>query len=113
MDLELRPITEDEFPAFWRAVGTAFGNVATDENVADARLACELDRTLAVFDGPQVVGTAGAFTYQLVLPGLTSVPAAGVTVVTVRATHRRRGLLRAMMDRQLDDVAARGEPVAV
>ena len=36
----------------------------------------------------------------------------GVTVVGVYPTHRRRGVLRAMMDAQLDDVHERGEPIA-
>jgi predicted acetyltransferase len=47
------------------------------------------------------------------LPGLTSIPVAGVTAVGVASTHRRRGLLTRLMDRQLDDVAARGESVAL
>ena len=38
--------------------------------------------------------------------------AAGLTVVGVRPTHRRRGILRGMMRAQLDDVHQRGEPVA-
>jgi predicted acetyltransferase len=58
-----------------------------------------------------IVGGAGAFTYELTVPGGT-VPAAGVTVVGVLPTHRRRGILSAMMRSQLDDVRRRGEPVA-
>ena len=37
---------------------------------------------------------------------------AGVTVVGVYPTHRRRGVLRAMMRAQIDDIHARGEPIA-
>ena len=37
---------------------------------------------------------------------------AGVTAVGVLPTHRRRGLLTALMRRQLDDVRAAGESVA-
>jgi predicted acetyltransferase len=36
-----------------------------------------------------------------------------VTMVSVQPTHRRRGVLTAMMRRQLDDVRAAGEPLAV
>jgi GNAT superfamily N-acetyltransferase len=43
--------------------------------------------------------------YELTVPGLALVPAAGVTAVGVLPTHRRRGLLSRMMRRQLDDVA--------
>jgi predicted acetyltransferase len=58
-----------------------------------------------------VVGTAGIFSYQMAVPG-GSLPCGGVTRVGVAATHRRRGLLRAMMRRQLDDMHQRGEPLA-
>jgi predicted acetyltransferase len=71
----------------------------------------EFDRTLAVFDGRQVVGTAGIFSYQMAVPG-GMLACGGVTRVGVAATHRRRGLLTAMMRRQLDDMHQRGEPLA-
>jgi len=64
-----------------------------------------------VFDGRQVVGTAGIFSYQMAVPG-GSLACGGVTRVGVVATHRRRGLLRAMMRRQMDDMHQRGEPLA-
>src|SRR6266571_3600985 len=41
-----------------------------------------------------------------------SLPCAGVTAVGVHPTHRRRGVLRSMMDAQLRDVHERGEPLA-
>jgi len=71
----------------------------------------EFDRTLAVFDGRQVVATAGIFSYEMTVPG-GSLPCGGVTRVGVAATHRRKGLLTAMMRRQLDDMHQRGEPLA-
>ena len=37
---------------------------------------------------------------------------AGVTVVGVHPTHRRRGILRRMMTTQLADIRERGEPIA-
>src|SRR5690348_16098260 len=49
----------------------------------------------------------------LTVPGGSAVPAAGVTMVGVAATHRRRGVLTSMMRRQLDDVRSWGEPLAV
>jgi predicted acetyltransferase len=59
------------------------------------------------------VGTAGAFGFRVTVPGGASVPAAGVTMVGVAGTHRRRGVLTSMMRRQLDDVRSWGEPLAV
>ena len=73
----------------------------------------ELDRTIGAFDGAEVVGTAGAYSFELTLPGGDAERAAGVTFVGVRATHRRQGLLRRMMQHQLDDVIRRGESLMV
>lgn len=111
--MEIRAITAEELPQFVRADGVGFGKVSTDENIADAERVLELDRTVAVFDGDDIVGTAAAFTFELTLPGLSTLPAAGVTWVSVLPTHRRRGVLRRMMAFQLDDVVRRGEPLAV
>jgi predicted acetyltransferase len=49
----------------------------------------------------------------MTVPGGSQLGVAGVTMVSVQPTHRRRGVLTAMMRRQLDDVRERGEPVAV
>ena len=58
-----------------------------------------------------IVGGAGAFPFQLTVPG-GSFRCGGVTVVGVLPTHRRRGVLTAMMRAQLEDIRERGEPIA-
>jgi predicted acetyltransferase len=112
MELELRPVTEDEWATYVGVVGAHFGLHPTDHDTATARSRMELDRTLAVFDEGEIVGTASAWSFAMTVPGGEQLPCAGVTFVGVRPTHRRRGLLRRMMERQLDDVAARGEALA-
>ncbi len=62
-------------------------------------------------DGESIVGGAGAFQFDLTVPG-GPVRTAGVTVVGVLPSHRRRGILRELMRAQLDDIHARGEPLA-
>ncbi len=69
------------------------------------------ERMHAAFEEGQIVGGAGAFPFELSVPG-GSLPCAGVTAVGVHPTHRRRGVLRSMMDAQLRDVHERGEPIA-
>ncbi len=113
MDVELRPVTEEEVPRFLRCSEGAFGIQLDDEAVQVERAAVEVDRSLAVLDGDEIVATAGALSFELTLPGLTTARAAGVSYVGVQPTHRRLGLLRAMMRRQLDDVRDRGEALAV
>ncbi|MEU9339569.1 GNAT family N-acetyltransferase [Streptomyces sp. NPDC048290] len=73
----------------------------------------EAERSLGAWDGDEVVGTAGAFAFRMTVPGGALVPAAGVTMVSVAATHRRRGVLTAMMTRQLSDIRSWGWPLAV
>jgi predicted acetyltransferase len=113
MDFDLRPVTEEEVPSFLRCSEGAFGIQLDDEAVEVEAPAVEVDRSLAVFDGADIVATAGALSFELTLPGLSTARAAGVSYVGVQPTHRRLGLLRAMMRRQLDDVRERGEALAV
>ncbi len=111
MEIDIRPFEGDP-RAFLDAGELPFGDRAHDADVPHFAARFEADRSLAAFDGERVVGTAGAYSFELVVPGAT-VPAAGVTIVGVHPTHRRRGILRRMMRMQLDDVHARGEPMAI
>ena len=114
MDIEVRPVTDDEFEEFVGVDQAAFGGGPPDpDGLAQHRKAAELDRTRAVFEGGRMVGASGAFSLELTLPGRTTVPVAAVTWVGVLPTHRRRGHLRRMMAALLDDAAAREEPVAL
>ncbi|PDP89541.1 GNAT family N-acetyltransferase [Glycomyces fuscus] len=72
----------------------------------------EHDRTLLALDGDRVVGTALAHGFEMTAPGGPR-RVSGVTGVGVWPTHRRRGVLSALMRRQLADVRARGEDLAV
>jgi len=110
---EIRPATAEEYADFIRTTFTAFGGAPTDEMIADNLINGELDRSLGALEGGRWVGAAGAFSFDMTLPGCTTAPVAGVTWVGVLPTHRRRGILTALMQRQLDDVVARGEPMAV
>jgi predicted acetyltransferase len=111
MDLQIRPIAPEETEAFIGAIERAFGGHPRPEEIDGWRSVMEYDRTLAVFDGPRIVGNAGVYTIALTVPGgRISMP--GVTWVGVAPTHRRRGILTMMMRRQLDDFRERGEPVA-
>jgi predicted acetyltransferase len=111
--ISVRPIGADDFEAFFQANGLAFGRSPTREEIEIWRSACDFTRTLAAFEGEEIVGTAGAFTFTLTVPGAAVAPAAGVSWVAVIPTHRRQGALRALMQYQLRDVRERGEPLAV
>jgi predicted acetyltransferase len=111
---EVRPVTSvDELRDAAGVVIRYFGREKPDEVWAERWLKnFELERVHAAFDGDAIVGGAGAFSLRLTVPGGAALPTAGVTIVGVLPTHRRRGILRAMMRAQLDDVHRRGEPLA-
>jgi predicted acetyltransferase len=104
----IRPIGDEELEPWARTMSGAFGGEFRPAELESERPLVELDRTLAAYDGEQIVGTADARSMQFTVPGAI-VPTAGVTGVSVRPTHRRRGVLTALMRRQLDDIARRGE----
>jgi predicted acetyltransferase len=109
---QLRPITAAEWPRFSRSMSTTFGQAPGGPHQETPPPIAELDRSLGLPDGDRFAVTAGIYSLQMSVPGGV-VPTAGVTWVTVAPTHRRRGLLTAVMRRQLDEVHAAGrEPVA-
>ena len=112
MEPEIRPITADEFAAFVRTDATAFSDHISDDEIARTRQTFELERSLAAFADGEIAATTAAYSFELALPGPTTLPIAGVSYVAVLPTHRRQGLLRRLMRRQLDDLRARGEAVA-
>src|SRR6266702_210452 len=108
----IRPITEGELPGFRTVHEHAFhGRPASERSRALMLSRIELDRTLGAFDGNTVVGAAGIFSFRMRVPGAL-VPVAGVTMVAVLPTHRRRGILSAFMQRQFEDLSHGGEAVA-
>jgi predicted acetyltransferase len=66
----------------------------------------------AAFEGDRIIGGAGAFSYRMSVPGGAPIPTAGITVVGVLPTHRRRGVLTALMKEQLEDCRRRGDLAA-
>ena len=79
----------------------------------ESRLAkvLRVERAYAAFDGDEIVGTAGAFDHQLTIGG-GSAPMAGLTFVSVLPSHRRQGVLRALMAKHNDDMEAHGECIS-
>ena len=71
----------------------------------------EPSRAFTAREDGAAVGGCASFPLELTVPGGV-VRAAGLTIVGVLPTHRRRGVLRGMMRAQLDDVRHRNEPVA-
>jgi predicted acetyltransferase len=101
----------EEFRAAAACIGHYFGWEPTEEESERFSRMLPLDRMHAAVEDGAIVGGAGVFPFELTVPG-GPVSCAGVTVVGVLPSHRRRGLLRRMMVAQLEDVRDRGEPIA-
>jgi predicted acetyltransferase len=108
----IRTITPDEFAAFSAVPSQAFLEEWSPEARALDEQITEFDRTIAAFDGAAMVGTASAYSFRLTVPGSVA-DAAGVSLVSVLPTHRRRGILTNMMRAQVTDARQRGEPTAI
>ncbi len=91
MDLELRTVRDDEFVDYLLAVQAGFGRTTHDETDEYPAHLLTPDRSLGVWDDGRVVATAGSYAFDLTVPGGAQLPMAGVAMVTVSPTHRRRG----------------------
>jgi predicted acetyltransferase len=101
-------ITEEDVPAFVAAVEAAFHADPAPDYVERLKTKLEIDRTVVVRDGDEIVAGASIYSRRMTVPG-GELPIAGVTQVGVLPTHRRRGLLTAMMQRQLNDIHDAGD----
>ncbi|WP_327236638.1 GNAT family N-acetyltransferase [Streptomyces sp. NBC_01317] len=114
MTTDLRELVPADWNRWYTVLEHAFGGVSEiSQERALWRDLTEFGRFIGAWDEDECVATAGAFRFGLTVPGGARVDAAGVTMVSVAPTYRRRGVLSAMMRRQLDDVRAWGEPLAV
>ena len=112
MTVEVRRCRDEtEYALALNGIWQYFSAPPTDEQLERFKSWIPFERMHAAFDGEEVVGGAGAAAFELSVPG-GSLPCAGVTVVGVYPTHRRRGVMRELMRAQLDDAHARGEPLA-
>lgn len=112
MSLEYRSPTADELASVLRTTHSAFGEEMRDEDLEHLGPLMPADRVLAAWDGSSPVGTAASWPFELTVPGGV-LRAGGVTWCGVLPSHRRRGVLSELMRLQLDDLHARGEPLAI
>lgn len=117
--LILRHPTDDEWalmPAFdARAFGIAVPMPA--DELDDFRAQVEPHDALVVVEpggpGDPLVALSLFYRMQVTVPGGPPVPAAGLSWVSVAPTHRRRGLLRRMLDAMFDRWESEQFPVAI
>ncbi len=111
-DITLRTLASDDLHAYVADMSIGFGAEFHAAEAESERPLIEFERFISAFAGDQRVGTSGAYSMHLTAPG-GEVAVSGITGVTVRPDHRRRGILRQMIGWLFDDARHRGEPVAV
>jgi len=109
----VRTIEASEIDSWVRCMGVGFLYTVPDGYGQYFLGDADLDRTWGAFDGERVVGTLRSFSTPFTTPGPAEVNVAALTNVTVAPTHRRRGLLSAMITSDLRAGADRGEPVGI
>jgi predicted acetyltransferase len=112
VSIEIRSPAEDELRVAMQAGEAAFGEEQREGEFERFSKMLAHDRWFAAYDGDRPVGTTTSFPFRLTVPG-GELAAGGVTWVGVLPSHRRRGILRDLMKRQLEDLRDRGEPLAI
>lgn len=114
MGIEVAPVADEgEFRQFGLVTTRAFGDQLDDDVLDEERSVVTFERLLLARDGRRPVGTAGAYDFELTLPGARTLAVPGVTAVAVSPTHRRRGILTELMRAQLDGFAETGHQFAM
>ena len=111
--IEVRQAAPEEVGGALAPIWNYFGSRPEAEELERFATILPAERVLAGFDGDEIVGGAGACLFDTTVPGGAQVATAGVMAVGVLPTHRRRGVLTAIMRRQLADAHERGEPIAM
>jgi predicted acetyltransferase len=112
LTVEVRPCSSlDELAEALAPISHYFGTAGSPEGAARFAQWVDLERVLAASVDGQIVGGAGTASFDVSVPGGGTVTCGGLTVVGVLPSHRRRGVLSAMMNAQLTDSRARNEPI--
>jgi predicted acetyltransferase len=97
MAITVRTVERADLASWVDSLTTAFLQRVDVEKVAeDFATRWDLSRTWGAFEGDRVVGTYRSWDTELTVPGGARLPAAAISAVSVRPTHRRQGVLRRM-----------------
>lgn len=119
--IRVRPFTEDDQEQVVLMDSVSFALTYPPDQVEfalrlvrDRMLVAEWTDDDAAANGAGLpVGVTSAYDLTVSMPGGRRITAPGITWVSVRPTHRRQGVLTAMIGRQLDDAREAGAEAAV
>jgi predicted acetyltransferase len=110
--VEIRSAADADWAAISLLDSTSFGVFGHPEALAAWRTLMPTDSSVIACDGNNVVGMAHYLDMRLTVPGGAELPMAGVTIVAVAPTHRRRGILRSMYTELHNRIAGARYPIA-
>lgn len=109
---EIRRGTAADTPAIQTLNARAFAEEMGPEGRAEGQRLTPGERHVLAMDDGVVVGVTAVMPLLMTVPGGAQVDAAGISNVSVAATHRRRGVLRQVLTAQHRDLLAQGYPLA-
>lgn len=114
MPITLEHLGDDRLADLLATIVTSMGGAGHPSAIDRWKQMSELELRLGAVDdreGGAVVGTLGGYSFELSLPRGGSVPTQGLTLVGVRPTHRRRGILRQMIELAFEHARLGARPV--
>ena len=113
MTIEIRTIELDEIAAYAQAAQVGFldPGPVPEHRIGRFTARFQPGRFWTADDDGRLVATLRSHTFDTTLPGVT-LSTAGLTLVTVTATHRRLGLMSKMLRADMESSVERGEPLA-
>jgi predicted acetyltransferase len=108
----LRGCSDADWPTVRHVDELAFSYTFDEEEGAAELAVLELDRSLLAYVDDAPVGHTTAYSLAMSVTGGSEAAFAGVTWVGVVPTHRRMGVLTALMNRQIRDIHEHGESLA-
>ncbi len=114
MDIDIRVASPDDYEAAVDTINAAFLEHA-DAHAAGAALRdlWDPDRVWLAWDGDRVAGTFRSWGTTLTVPGGGQLPSSAVAGVTVLPTHRRRGIMSRLAEREHAAIRERGEAIGL
>jgi predicted acetyltransferase len=112
MEITVRPCRGDEQKRALEVCETAFGFDVRPDDLERFLKNLPAERMFGAFEGETMVGAAGNYSFDLSVPG-GRLPTAGLTMVGVLPSHRRKGVLTKLMRATLADAAERAEPLSI
>ncbi|MFG2714395.1 GNAT family N-acetyltransferase [Streptomyces goshikiensis] len=109
--VDIREVPEADIDRAQELAYLVFHDRPDEEGRARHRTLLSHCARLGAYDGHALVGFMAAHRFRLSVPG-ADLPCPGLTFVAVAPTHRRRGVLTALMAEQLRRTGAAGGPVA-